>query len=93
MSRQLIAHLPISSQQIQQGLSVTLALMITLLAGQLYQRWHEAHEAQRVQAQPAISYQHFNAVSSSGAHVSQNQAMLQRAESSDQMVRHQSWVF
>lgn len=93
MSRQCLAHLPISSQQIQQGLSVTLALMITLLAGQLYQHWHEGREAQLAQAHPAISYPHFNAVSAGAAHQSQNTALLQRAESSDQVERHQSWVF
>ncbi|EIK97597.1 hypothetical protein PMM47T1_07421 [Pseudomonas sp. M47T1] len=93
MSRQCLTHLSISSQQVQQGLSVTLALMITLLAGQAYQHWHDSHEAQLAQARPAISYQHFNAVSSNGTHLSQDQAMLRRAESSDQMVRHQSWVF
>ncbi len=90
MRSQCSPHLSISSKQIQQALSVTLALMITLLAGQLYQRWHEAHQAP---VQTAISYPHFNAVSSNPAPMSQNQALLQRAESSDQTVRSQSWVF
>lgn len=90
MSRQCLAYLPISSLQIQQGLAVTLALMITLLAGQLYQRWHESHEAQ---PRAVVSYQHFNAVSSRGTPASHNQAILQRAESSNQVAPQQSWVF
>jgi len=88
MSRHCLAYLPISSEQIQKGLSVTLALMITVLAGQFYQHWHEAHEAL-----PVVSYPHFNAVSSAGHPLAQDQASLRRAESSDQVVRHQSWVF
>ncbi|QKZ02351.1 MULTISPECIES: hypothetical protein [Pseudomonas] len=93
MRSQCLTHLPISSKQIQQGLSVTLALMITLLAGQAFEHWHQGRLAAQAQARPAVSYQHFNAVSSIGKPMVQGQAQLQRAESSDQGVRQQSWVF
>ncbi|WP_223544889.1 hypothetical protein [Pseudomonas sp. A-B-19] len=95
MNRQRAAHRHLSPVHIQQGLFAALALLITLIGGQQFQRWEHDQQTET----PRLSIQrptqtHFRAVSSGQA-----DSTLMRMMSVDEAgpvgeIRHQErWVF
>ncbi|RON35305.1 hypothetical protein [Pseudomonas brassicacearum] len=95
MSRQRAAQLRISPLHLQQGLFAVLALLITLIAGQQFQRWEQNQQ----QEAPRLSIQHptqthFSAASSNQADSPPMRMMdVDQAQPADQMPRQERWVF
>jgi hypothetical protein len=95
MSRQRAAQLRISPLHIQQGLFAVLALLITLIAGQQFQRWEQNQQ----QEAPRLSIQHptqthFSAASSNQADSPPMRMMdVDQAQPADEMPRQEHWVF
>ncbi|MNG18938.1 hypothetical protein D3C84_1030490 [compost metagenome] len=95
MSRQRAAQLRISPLHIQQGLFAVLALLITLIAGQQFQRWEQNQQ----QEAPHLSIQHptqthFSAASSNQADSPPMRMMdVDQAQPADEMPRQERWVF
>ncbi|KJZ48331.1 hypothetical protein PS943_04067 [Pseudomonas fluorescens] len=95
MSRQRAAQLRISPLHIQQGLLAVLALLITLIAGQQFQRWEQNQQ----QEAPRLSIQHptqthFSAASSNQADSPPMRMMdVDQAQPADEMPRQERWVF
>lgn len=95
MSRQRAAQLRISPLHIQQGLFAVLALLITLIGGQQYQRWEQSQqqEAPRVPIQHPTQ-NHFSAVSSTFVDSAPMRMMdVDQAQPADEMPRQERWVF
>ncbi|TPG87630.1 hypothetical protein [Pseudomonas mandelii] len=95
MSRQRAAQLRISPLHLQQGLFAVLALLITLIAGQQFQRWEQNQQ----QEAPRLSIQHptqthFSAASSNQADSPPMRMLdVDQAQPADQMPRQERWVF
>ena len=95
MNRQRAAQLRISPLHIQQGLFAVLALLITLIAGQQFQRWEQNQQ----QEAPRLSFQHptqthFSAASSNQADSPPMRMMdVDQAQPADEMPRQERWVF
>ncbi|MBD9588237.1 hypothetical protein IB254_14305 [Pseudomonas sp. PDM03] len=95
MNRQRAAQLRISPLHIQQGLLAVLALLITLVGGQQFQRWEQSQQ----QEAPSVSIQHptqthFSAVSSSFADSAPTRMMdVDQAQPADELTRQERWVF
>ncbi|WP_415758495.1 hypothetical protein [Pseudomonas sp. LT1P18] len=95
MSRQRAAQLRISPLHIQQGLFAVLALLITLIVGQQFQRWEQNQQ----QEAPRLSIQHptqthFSAASSNQADSPPMRMMdVDQAQPADEMPRQERWVF
>jgi hypothetical protein len=95
MSRQRAAQLRISPLHIQQGLFAVLALLITLIVGQQFQRWEQNQQ----QEAPRLSIQHptqthFSAASSNQADSPPMRMMdVDQAQPADEMPRQEHWVF
>lgn len=95
MNRQRAAQLRISPLHIQQGLFAVLALLITLIGGQQFQRWGQSQQ----QEAPRLSIQyptqtHFSAAGSSQADSAPMRMMdVDQAQPADEMPRQERWVF
>ena len=95
MSRQRAAQLRISPLHIQQGLFAVLALLITLIGGQQFQRWEQSQQ----QEVPRVPIQHptqthFSAVSSTAVDSAPMRMMdVDQAQPADEMPRQERWVF
>ncbi|MCU1762904.1 hypothetical protein NTD84_24705 [Pseudomonas sp. 14P_8.1_Bac3] len=95
MSRQRAAQLRISPLHIQQGLFAVLALLITLIGGQQFQRWEQGQqpEAPRVSIQHPTQT-HFSAVSSNSVDSAPMRMMdVDQAQPVNEMPRQERWVF
>jgi hypothetical protein len=95
MSRQRAAQLRISPLHLQQGLFAVLALLITLISGQQFQRWEQSQQ----QEAPRLSIQHptqthFSAASSNQADSPPMRMMdVDQAQPANEMPRQERWVF
>ncbi|MEZ1316766.1 hypothetical protein QIW53_12135 [Pseudomonas fluorescens] len=95
MNRQRAAQLRISPLHIQQGLFAVLALLITLIGGQQYQRWMQSQQPEA----PRVSFQypvqtHFSAVHSTAADSAPMRMMdVDQAQPVDEMPPQDRWVF
>jgi hypothetical protein len=95
MSRQRAAQMRISPLHIQQGLFAVLALLITLIGGQQFQRWEQSsqQEASRVTIEHPVQT-HFSAASSNLADLSPMRMIdVDQAQPVDEMPRQERWVF
>ncbi|MDI3353360.1 hypothetical protein MO767_03060 [Pseudomonas sp. UYIF39] len=95
MSRQRAAQLRLSPLHLQQGLFAVLALLITLISGQQFQRWQQSQQ----QEAPRLSIQHptqthFSAASSNQADSPPMRMMdVDQAQPANEMPRQEHWVF
>jgi len=65
MNRPRATHLHLSPLHVQQGLFAVLALLVTLIAGQQFQRWNQASvQVQRLPGH-ALQQTHFSAAAAS----------------------------
>ena len=95
MSRQRAAQLRISPLHIQQGLFAVLALLITLIGGQQYQRWGQSQqqEAPRVSVQHPMQT-HFSAADRTFADSAPMRMMdVDQARDAEDMPHQERWVF
>ena len=95
MNRQRAAHLHFSPVHIEQGLLAVLALLITLIGGQQFQRWEHDQQTET----PRLSIQrptqtHFSAVGSLQADSTPMRMMDVDQAGPAGEIRHQErWVF
>jgi hypothetical protein len=94
MNRQRLAQLPIAPLHLQQGLFASLALLVTLVAGQQFQRWQDSQApAPRVPAQH-FTQTHFSSVSSQLSEQAPMQLMaVDQAQPVADAPRQERWVF
>ncbi|MDR9751227.1 hypothetical protein RG836_07195 [Pseudomonas sp. SZMC_28357] len=95
MNRQRAAQLRISPLHIQQGLTVLLALLITLIAGQQFVQWQQSQqpEVQPLSIQHPVQT-HFSAASSNQADSEPVRMMdVDQAQPVTDMPRQERWVF
>jgi len=94
MNSQRIAQLRISPLHVQQGLFLLLALLVTLIAIQQFQRWSQANEATETRQQIIHSSVSYRSVSAPAA---QNTALSLRPVegviSLNDVAPQQKWVF
>ncbi|MCO7572529.1 hypothetical protein GGD92_19365 [Pseudomonas protegens] len=94
MNRQRLAQLRIAPLHLQQGLFASLALLVTLIAGQQYQRWQDSQApAPRVPVHH-FTQTHFSSVSSKLNDATPVQLMaVDQAQPALEAPRQQRWVF
>ncbi|SEM64758.1 hypothetical protein SAMN04487857_103409 [Pseudomonas sp. ok272] len=95
MSRQRAAQRRPSPRSIQQGVSIVLAFVITLIGGQQFLLWQHSQQADATIA-PAqhLAQAHFSAVSSRPADGAPARMMdVGQAEPGYEVSRQERWVF
>jgi len=95
MNRQRAAQLHISPLVLQQGLFAVLALLITLIGGQQFQRWQQNHPQEVAYVStPHATQTHFSAVDSSLADSAPMRMMdVDQARPVDETRHQERWVF
>ncbi|CAI8946453.1 SURF1-like protein [Pseudomonas sp. IT-P253] len=95
MSRQRAAQMRISPLPIQQGLFAVLALLITLIGGQQFQRWEQSQQQDAVRVSIEHPTQtHFSAASANLADSPPMRMMdVDQAQPVNEMPRQERWVF
>ncbi|MCK1789926.1 hypothetical protein [Pseudomonas violetae] len=96
MNRQRAAQLRISPLHIQQGLFAVLALLITLIGGQQFQRWeqNQQQEAPQLLSFKYPTQTHFSAASSQARDSTSLRMMdVDQAQPANEMPRQERWVF
>ncbi|MFJ4144898.1 hypothetical protein [Pseudomonas sp. NPDC089734] len=88
-----IAHLRISSLHIQQGLFVVLALLVTLIAVQQFQRWESSREAPQVQQTFIKGTASFQSLRQTTLNTEGRQQPMSGMVSVDEVATPQKWVF
>lgn len=94
MTRQSLSQLRVSPLYVQQGLFASLALMVTLIAGQQMQHWQQSQQQAPQFERPVMTQTHFRSVGSTAADVTASRLRLADQEStlSDLPVQER-WVF
>ncbi|MCF5050951.1 hypothetical protein GIW50_14790 [Pseudomonas syringae] len=64
MTRQSLNQLCVSPLRLQQGLFASLALMVTLIAGQQMQHWQQSQQQTAHFERPAMTQTHFSSIES-----------------------------
>lgn len=94
MTRQSLSQLRVSPQRLQQGLFASLALMVTLIAGQQMQHWQQSQQQISPFERPAMTQTHFRSVGSVSADVAAPQLRMVDQESSlSELPSQERWVF
>uniref|UniRef100_UPI000F05A810 hypothetical protein n=1 Tax=Pseudomonas viridiflava TaxID=33069 RepID=UPI000F05A810 len=82
MTRQSLNQLYVSPLRLQQGLFASLAVMVTLIAGQQLQHWQQSQQQVSQFERPAMTQTHFRSVGSVAADVTAPQLQMVDQESS-----------
>ena len=99
MTRQSLNQLCVSPLRLQQGLFASLALMVTLIAGQQMQHWQQSQQQTAHFERPAMTQTHFSSMQSRPAasavgDVSVKQLRVADQNSTlDQLPAQERWVF
>ncbi|UXZ96433.1 hypothetical protein K3169_00490 [Pseudomonas phytophila] len=98
MNRQRLTQLRISPLHIQQALFASLALMVTLIAIQLFQHWENSRESAQIK-QPFTYSQTYNSqtYSNASASMARDTALsltpVDRKAPASEAPHQQTWVF
>ncbi|MGC5701574.1 hypothetical protein J4P02_15365 [Pseudomonas sp. NFXW11] len=91
MNRQRLAQLRIAPRPLQQGLFASLALLVTLIAGQQFLRWQDS-QAPAVQVPlHHFTQSHFSSLGNRSAEVAPAQLMV--VDEAQRAPRQERWVF
>lgn len=95
MNRQRVAQLSVSPLHLQQGLFASLALLVTLIAGQQFSRWEQSQQTEAVRLPVHHSAQtHFSVVSNRFADSAPMVLMeVDQAQPATDMPHQERWVF
>lgn len=94
MTRQSLSHLHVSPLRLQQGLFASLALMVTLIAGQQMQHWQQSQQQTPQFERSVMTQTHFRSVGSVSADVAAPQLRVADQDSTlDQLPTQERWVF
>ncbi|MEX5593642.1 hypothetical protein [Pseudomonas orientalis] len=94
MTRQRLSQLRVSPLHVQQGLFASLALMVTLIAGQQMQHWQQSQQQAPQFERPVMTQTHFRSVGSTAADVTAPRLRLADQESTlSELPVQERWVF
>lgn len=96
MTRQSLSHLRVSPLRLQQGLFASLALMVTLIAGQQMQHWQQSQQQTPQFERPATTQTHFRSVGSASAVADVTTPQLRVADQDStlgELPTQERWVF
>ncbi|KTC16483.1 hypothetical protein AO391_19380 [Pseudomonas marginalis ICMP 9505] len=96
MTRQSLSfsQLHVSPLRLQQGLFASLALMVTLIAGQQLQHWQESQQQTAQFERPVMTQKHFRSVGSATADVTAPQLRVADQDSTlGELPTQERWVF
>ncbi|CRM64561.1 hypothetical protein [Pseudomonas sp. 31 R 17] len=94
MTRQSLSQLRVSPLHVQQGLFASLALTVTLIAGQQMQHWQQSQQQAPQFERPVMTQTHFRSVGSTTADVTAPQLRLADQESTlSELPVQERWVF
>mgnify|MGYP003659079426 CR=1 FL=1 len=94
MTRQHLSQLRVSPLRMQQGLFASLALMVTLIAGQQMQHWQQSQPQAPVMTQTHFSSIESRAVGSVSADVTAKQLRVADQDSTlGELPTQERWVF
>jgi hypothetical protein len=93
MTSQRFAQLRISPLHIQQGLFASLALLVTLVVGQQFQRWDNHPEPVSVSQQFSAAHSYSTVSSSPSKAIPQNFQSAQATVPVGEKNHTQTWVF
>ncbi|TKK35694.1 hypothetical protein PspCFBP13528_00130 [Pseudomonas sp. CFBP13528] len=94
MTRQSLSQLRVSPLYVQQGLFASLALMVTLIAGQQMQHWQQSQQQAPQFERPVMTQTHFRSVGSTAADVTAPRLRLADQESTlSELPVQERWVF
>ncbi|CRM79002.1 hypothetical protein [Pseudomonas sp. 37 R 15] len=94
MTRQSLSQLRVSPLYVQQGLFASLALMVTLIAGQQMQHWQQSQQLAPQFERPVMTQTHFRSVGSTAADVTAPRLRLADQESTlSELPVQERWVF
>ena len=94
MTRQSLSPLCVSPQRLQQGLLASLALMITLIAGQQLQQWQQSQQQTLHFDRPAMGQTHFSSIGSVFADATAPQLRVADQDSTlGELPVQERWVF
>ena len=94
MTRQSLSQLCVSPLRVQQGLFASLALMVTLIAGQQMHHWQQSPQPASQFERPVMTQTHFRSIGSVSADVTAPQLSLVDQDSTlDELPVQERWVF
>ena len=94
MTRQSLSQLRVSPLRLQQGLFASLALMVTLIAGQQLQHWQERAQPAPQFERPVMTQTPFRSIGSASADVTGPQlSLVDQGSTLDELPAHDRWVF
>ncbi|WP_248748249.1 hypothetical protein [Pseudomonas sp. MWU15-20650] len=94
MTRQSFSPLRVSPLHLQQGLFASLALMVTLIAGQQMQHWQQGQQRTPQFERPMMTQSHFRSIGSAAADVTTPQLRVAGQDSTlDELPAQERWVF
>ncbi|WP_397450795.1 hypothetical protein [Pseudomonas sp. NA-150] len=94
MNSQRLAHMRISPLYIQQGLFASLALLVTLIVGQQFERWDNHQEALEIHHQLITAGRSYSTVSAPAAKdTALSFQSAQEVAPVAEQPHSQSWVF
>ena len=94
MTRQSLSQLRVSPLRLQQGLFASLALMVTLIAGQQIQHWQQSPQQIPQFERQSMTQTHFSSIGSRSADVTAPQMRVADQDSSlGELPTQERWVF
>ncbi|MGB3126452.1 MAG: hypothetical protein WBB95_21805 [Pseudomonas sp.] len=94
MTRQRLSQLRVSPLRLQQGLFASLALMVTLIAGQQLQHWQQSQQQIPQFEHPSMTQTHFRSVGSAAADVTAPSLRVADQDLSlGELPAQERWVF
>ena len=94
MTRQSLSQLCVSPLRLQQGLFASLALMVTLIAGQQLQHWQQSQQQTPQYQRPVMTQTHFSSIGSASADSTAPQLRVaDQSPTLDELPTQERWVF
>ena len=94
MTRQSLSQLRVSPLRLQQGLFASLALMVTLIAGQQMQHAQQSQQQTPQFERPVMTQTHFRSIGSAAADSTAPQLRVADQESTlGELPTQERWVF
>ena len=94
MTRQSLSQLRVSPLRLQQGLFASLALMVTLIAGQQMQHWQQSQQQAPRFERPMMTQTHFSSIGSVSANAAAPQLRVADQDSTlGELPAQERWVF
>ncbi len=94
MTRQSLSQMRVSPLRLQQGMFASLALMVTLIAGQQMQHWQQSPQQVPQFERQVMTQTHFSSIGSRSADVTAPQMRVADQDSTlGELPTQERWVF